>query len=104
MSDVYDSESFGYTFALCAVSTVALDVIFFVLATILKSDKLKDVAGGCAFSMVALLSFFINIQLKVCWTCNKFLSHDSARNLEHVLLNVFVIGLGQNNFNFDPCV
>ena len=63
--NVSDSEAFGYTLALCAVSVLTLDVVFFVFATILRTDKLKDVAGGCGFSLVALLSLCINIQLKV---------------------------------------
>lgn len=58
-------QAFGYTLALCGASILALEVLFFVLATVLKSDKVKDVAGGCAFTMVALLSLFVNVHQNI---------------------------------------
>ena len=55
-----DQARFTYTLALCAATVGLLELFFFLLASLLRLDKVRDVAGGCAFIVIALLSLLLN--------------------------------------------
>ena len=45
--------------AICAIVTVAMQFVFFMVACTCKFDKVTDFAGGTNFVVLALLSFFL---------------------------------------------
>ena len=46
-----------HNLAICGLVTVAMQLIFFLIACSCRFDKVTDLAGGLNFTVVALLSF-----------------------------------------------
>lgn len=46
-------------FAICAIVTVAMQLIFFIIAAFFEFDKLTDLAGGANFIILAVLTYYL---------------------------------------------
>lgn len=57
-------DRFGETLLVCGGIVLGMQLVFCFLGTLLKFEKVKDVAGGLTFIAVALASFFWQTQWK----------------------------------------
>lgn len=57
-------DDFGETLLVTSAFVVGFQLFFCFLGTCLKLDKVKDLAGGVTFMVVALVSFFWQLHWK----------------------------------------